>query len=132
MLSASIPNQVRRAIYRRDGYACALCGDPRHLQIHHFIPRGKGGGNTPRNLIVLCMYCHAAVHGTRLTEFYIPPEDVTEEADKYLSEMYFKALGPDMSLFDPYDMYDYNDPEQEGQAMLEIETCIYGKEIKNV
>jgi len=128
MLSASIPNQVRRALYRRDGFACALCGDPRHLQIHHVVPRGKGGGNTPRNLIVLCMYCHAAVHGTRLTELYIPPEDVTQAADEYLSELYFKAFGPDMSCFDPYDLYDYDDPDQLQDAFDEIRLCLYGKE----
>lgn len=127
MISADIPNDIRRMIYRRDGFACALCGDPRRLQLHHYIPRSRGGGNTPRNLVTLCMYCHAAVHGTKLTELYIPPEDVEEESDKYLSDLYFRCFGPDMSNFDPYDMYDYSDADQVEMAKLEIDICIMRK-----
>ena len=36
-----LTNAQRKAIYRRDGYQCALCGSTRYLQIHHYIPRGK-------------------------------------------------------------------------------------------
>ena len=46
MISANIPTSTRKAIYRRDGYRCALCDSTQYLQIHHIIPRGKGGGRT--------------------------------------------------------------------------------------
>ena len=36
-----LTNAQRKAIYRRDGYQCALCGSTRYLQIHHYIPRGN-------------------------------------------------------------------------------------------
>ena len=42
MISANIPTSTRKAIYRRDGYRCALCDSTQYLQIHHIIPRGKG------------------------------------------------------------------------------------------
>lgn len=54
MISANIPTSTRKAIYRRDGYRCALCDSMQYLQIHHIIPRGKGGNNEPDNLITLC------------------------------------------------------------------------------
>ena len=33
-----LTNAQRKAIYRRDGYQCALCGSTRYLQIHHYNP----------------------------------------------------------------------------------------------
>ena len=55
MISANIPNSVRKAIYKRDGYRCALCDSNRGLQIHHVMKRSQGGSDSPHNLITLCM-----------------------------------------------------------------------------
>ena len=63
-LSASIPNETRKAVYARDGYRCALCDDTHGLQIHHIVHRSCGGNDTPCNLITLCWRCHAEAHGT--------------------------------------------------------------------
>lgn len=68
MLSANIDNKLRKAIYRRDGYRCALCDDVRGLQVHHIIRRAHGGSNDPANLITLCWRCHAEAHGTIIPE----------------------------------------------------------------
>lgn len=65
-MAANIPNNVRRGVYKRDGWRCALCDSTDGLQIHHVWPRGKGGGNSPMNLITLCWRCHAAAHGSIL------------------------------------------------------------------
>lgn len=113
MISANIPNEVRKAIYQRDGYAC-VCGDNRSLNIHHVLPRGNGGGNSPCNLITLCRYCHAAAHGTCLSEFYIPPEDVEQACVEYLQDMYLQA-------YDPWAVYDYDNPEMVKKALDEID-----------
>ncbi len=43
--AANIPAATRRAVYRRDGYRCALCDDVRGLQIHHAMPRSVGGSD---------------------------------------------------------------------------------------
>ena len=64
MLSAHISNQTRKAVYRRDGYRCALCDDTRGLQVHHVVRRSQGGTDYAHNLITLCWKCHAAAHGT--------------------------------------------------------------------
>lgn len=66
MISANINNTRRKAIYRREGYRCALCDNARYIQIHHIIPRSQGGGNHPHNLIALCSDCHALAHGLDL------------------------------------------------------------------
>lgn len=65
-MAAGIPNSVRRGVYKRDGWRCALCDSTDGLQIHHVRPRGMGGGNSPMNLITLCWRCHAAAHGSIL------------------------------------------------------------------
>ena len=63
-MTANIDNKTRRAVYKRDGYRCALCDSTDGLQIHHVKPRGKGGANHPMNMITLCWRCHAAAHGS--------------------------------------------------------------------
>jgi 5-methylcytosine-specific restriction endonuclease McrA len=63
MLSAKIPTATRRAVYRREGYACALCERPDVIHIHHVRPRSLGGTNDMDNLIALCPVCHAIAHG---------------------------------------------------------------------
>lgn len=94
MLSASIPNNVRKEIYRRDGFACALCGDPRRLQIHHVVPRSRGGGSGHHNLITLCMICHALAHGQYLEETDLTQDDVELACVEYVSDMYAGDWSP--------------------------------------
>ena len=53
MIDAKLTNAQRKAIYRRDGFRCALCDSTKYIQIHHVIPRGAGGTNHPHNLITL-------------------------------------------------------------------------------
>lgn len=86
-MNAKIPNQTRRSIYRRDGWRCALCDNSQSIQIHHAIPRGKGGSNSPHNLITLCSVCHAQAHGITACPD-ISPEYVEQAAIEYLADMY--------------------------------------------
>ncbi|MBP7947922.1 MAG: HNH endonuclease [Verrucomicrobia bacterium] len=67
----TIPDDVRRAVMRRDGHKCTECGwshdewnpsDPRHLEIHHIQHHAKGGKNDEGNLLTLCTVCHDAIH----------------------------------------------------------------------
>ena len=66
-----IPDNVRRAVLRRDNYQCTKCkwshdlwnaADPRHLELHHKKPHAKGGENKAENLITLCNVCHDQIH----------------------------------------------------------------------
>lgn len=74
---ANISNEVRRGIYRRDGFRCALCDSTDGLQIHHVVPRGVGGSNSPMNLICLCWRCHNAAHGSMCCN--VPPDISPDE-----------------------------------------------------
>lgn len=58
----AIPAKLRTLIYRRDGYACVLCGadDVQRLAIDHRIPVALGGSNDPSNLRTLCRPCNTA------------------------------------------------------------------------
>lgn len=89
MLSARIPNETRRAVYRRDGWRCALCDSTQYLQIHHVIPRSVGGSDFPENLITLCSKCHAAAHGTKVEGYEMFDEAAMELACvEYVSDYY--------------------------------------------
>lgn len=89
MLSAKISNATRKAVYKRDGYMCAICGDPRHLQIHHYVSRGRGGCNHPMNLITLCAHCHAQAHGTVFpNEEMWDAETIQQACAEYLGDLY--------------------------------------------
>lgn len=89
MISASIPNDTRKAVYARDGYACALCDSKEHIQIHHCEPRSVGGSDFPENLITLCSVCHALAHGTKLRDCPdMTMNDVYQACVEYLADYY--------------------------------------------
>lgn len=90
MLSAKVSNELRKAIYKRDHYQCALCDSPRGIQIHHVMKRSQGGSNSPHNLITLCMYCHNVAHGTRFPETpdWMGPTEIHEACIEYLADYY--------------------------------------------
>lgn len=92
-MNANISNEVRKAIYRREGYECAICGGTRSLQIHHVYKRSQGGKDTPHNLICLCMYCHALVHGT-MNDGYMTQEDAEQAITEYLADYYMDEWDP--------------------------------------
>ena len=90
----TITNETRKAIYRRDGYRCALCDCTTGLQIHHYLRRGDGGSNSPHNLITLCATCHAQVHGHLLVDGGWSAEDVEQAAVEYLADYYAGEWNP--------------------------------------
>lgn len=59
---------LREAILHRDGHKCQLCKgtskDPK-LHVHHIESR-QTGGNSPSNLITLCVTCHKKLHAEGL------------------------------------------------------------------
>ena len=54
----AIPEAVRIAVWRRDERKCAKCGSRKNLEYDHIIPVSKGGGNTVRNIELLCEECN--------------------------------------------------------------------------
>ena len=93
MIGAGITKEVRKAIYKREGYECAVCGSTRQLEIHHVIKRSRGGSDAPSNLVCLCHLCHCAIHGERvrpvaLDDFPYSDEDVEQAVVEYLADLY--------------------------------------------
>jgi hypothetical protein len=60
----SISPSVRREVMVRDGFCCRApgCGSRWFLEVHHLIPRSKGGSSEPGNLVTLCARCHRYLH----------------------------------------------------------------------
>ncbi|MCI2075175.1 MAG: HNH endonuclease [Candidatus Methanomethylophilus sp.] len=59
---------VRRCVLMRDGGRCTACGSAGALEVHHILPRRKGGADSPRNLRTLCRACHEKAHRSRAAE----------------------------------------------------------------
>lgn len=59
---------VRDRRLELDGYECqaparGLAGECfGRLEVHHVLPRGRGGKDTLRNTITVCLACHARIH----------------------------------------------------------------------
>ena len=50
----------------KQGYKCPICGqslfNDEPLNLHHIIPKSKGGKDTKDNLVWLHLYCHHKTH----------------------------------------------------------------------
>ena len=55
--ATSIPNEVKRKVYMRDGGKCVVCGKP-GLPNAHYIRRSQGGLGIEENVVTLCPECH--------------------------------------------------------------------------
>lgn len=95
MISANITNAKRKAVYRRDCFACAICDDRRTLQVHHVVKRSQGGTDHMMNLITLCSKCHALAHGTNLFDCDdLTQEDMEQAITEYMADYYAPIWNP--------------------------------------
>ena len=53
-----ISEAVRLFVWQRDQGRCVQCGSSEKLEFDHVIPIAKGGGNTERNIQLLCEQCN--------------------------------------------------------------------------
>ena len=62
--TTTIPPRVRREVLARDRHRCGApgCGRTRFLEVHHVVPRRKGGDHKAANLMTLCGSCHRLWH----------------------------------------------------------------------
>ena len=60
--------KIRSQILLRDHFRCQECGYYKHLEVHHIVPKCKGGSDEPENLITYCQRCHAKKHGFKHRE----------------------------------------------------------------
>lgn len=66
--TTTIPPRVRREVLARDRHRCRRkgCGHAHFLEIHHIVPRSRGGSHQPDNLITLCSACHRLWHEKKM------------------------------------------------------------------
>ena len=62
--TTTIAPRVRREVLARDRHRCRApgCGRTRFLEVHHIVPRQRGGSNRSENLVTLCGACHRLWH----------------------------------------------------------------------
>lgn len=53
-----IPDDVRLAVWTRDGGRCVKCRATQDLEFDHIIPVSRGGSSTERNVQILCQRCN--------------------------------------------------------------------------
>jgi hypothetical protein len=59
--SRIIPSEVKKAVWKRDGGKCVLCGSSKNLHFDHELPFSKGGSSlTAKNIRILCAKCNLA------------------------------------------------------------------------
>ena len=63
-----LPAAVRHQLLMEAGYKCGnpACRNVITLELHHIEYVGKGGGDDPSNLLVLCPYCHSMHHASQI------------------------------------------------------------------
>jgi hypothetical protein len=104
---------VRREVAHRDGGNCTVpgCRSARNLEIHHVVPREKGGKHDASNLTSLCDGHHKAHHDGKLVITGVAPKLTFElahriangyeiavmkaEATQTLSQLGFKGAARD-------------------------------------
>lgn len=61
----AIPRLVQREVWQRDGGRCVECSTRERLCFDHIVPFSKGGGNSVRDIQLLCEGCNLS-KGNRL------------------------------------------------------------------
>ena len=59
-------DELRRDRLALDDHQCCNCGDTDDLQVHHVVPKSRGGVDELSNLRTLCSGCHSKVHGGQI------------------------------------------------------------------
>lgn len=69
-----IQPSTRLAIYHRDGFSCAYCGDVAEdgcvLTLDHVLARDLGGSNDSTNLVTSCLSCNSSKQNKTMREWY--------------------------------------------------------------
>jgi len=86
----SFPEKIKKAIRKRCGGKCELCGHKGAIEIDHFIPREKGGPSTMENANALCSRCNDRKCNKDPTDF------MKEEFDRQYN--YWKERGMEDSF----------------------------------
>ncbi|ULH17394.1 HNH endonuclease (plasmid) [Deinococcus sp. KNUC1210] len=71
-LRPKIPDDVRQAVYERDGFQCRYCGADKYLVLDHVIPVVQKGAHDASNLVAACGTCNLKKGGRTPEEAGMP------------------------------------------------------------
>lgn len=54
----AIPQEIKTAVWQRDGGRCIQCGATQYLEFDHIIPLARGGAHSVNNIQLLCRECN--------------------------------------------------------------------------
>jgi 5-methylcytosine-specific restriction endonuclease McrA len=63
------PAALRAYRLEMSGEPCMVCERRTGTQAHHVTFRSQGGGDVPRNLMWLCLWCHDDIHAGRAERY---------------------------------------------------------------
>lgn len=85
---------TREYVLYRDNHTCQICkgksGDT-VLEVHHILPKSKGGTDMPDNLITLCHCCHERLHKGEI-KTVLKPENNGFKAETFMSTVRWKMI----------------------------------------
>ena len=83
-----VSSRTVKKIMNRLNLGCSNCGwNLASLDLHHIVPRSKGGSNSNVNLTALCPNCHRLAHAGKLSSM-IP---LTEHIGDSWKEHYYSS-----------------------------------------
>lgn len=98
-----IRQDLRLAIYIRDGFSCVWCADCAEdgakLTLDHVVPTCRGGTNGAANLVVACFHCNNRRNNTSAAAYALRLEH--ESGGFILADEYMTAIR--LRLADPID-----------------------------
>ena len=84
-----ISSRTVKKIMNRLNIGCSSCGwNQASLDLHHIIPKSKGGNNINSNLTALCPNCHRLAHAGKLEKMISLTEQIGDQwKDHYYSSV---------------------------------------------
>ena len=79
-----VSNRTKVKILNRLNNGCSVCGwAEASCDLHHIIPKSRGGTNNHDNLTLICPNCHRLAHSGKELNFISLKEQVGENWRKY-------------------------------------------------
>ena len=107
---------ISKILIRIGANKCSICGwNESTCDIHHIIPKSKGGSNDDSNLIIVCPNCHRIIHSNKIYD------------ESFLNTINVAKLYPNWK--DGYNMPNYI---KHGVDNANYGTCYITKDGKNL
>lgn len=88
-----VSSRTRCKIIKRMNIECSACGwNESVCDLHHIIPKSKGGTNDHTNITVLCPNCHRLAHDNKIVNFISLEEHVGDRWKDYYAQSNIKSI----------------------------------------